>query len=119
MLVSEYLSICDWQKQIADYRGLYKTKRDAAIWALNEYLPDVETTKPAGGFFLWVSLPAGIDGKQMLPIAVEELVAYTPGTAFYGDGRGKEFIRVCFSHPTAENVKVGIQRLAKAIERSR
>ncbi len=119
MLISEYLSICDWQKQIADYRGLYKTKRDAAIWALNEYLPDVETTKPAGGFFLWVSLPSGIDGKKMLPIAVEELVAYTPGTAFYGDGRGKEFIRVCFSHPTADNVKVGIQRLAKAIERSR
>lgn len=119
MLISEYLSICDWQKQIAEYRSLYKTKRDAAIWALNEYLPGVETTKPAGGFFLWVSLPEGIDGKQMLPIAVEELVAYTPGTAFYGDGRGKEFIRVCFSHPTAENVKVGIQRLAKAIERSR
>lgn len=119
MLISEYLSICDWQKQISEYRSLYKTKRDAAIWALNEYLPGVETTKPAGGFFLWVSLPEGIDGKQMLPIAVEELVAYTPGTAFYGDGRGKEFIRVCFSHPTAENVKVGIQRLAKAIERSR
>ena len=119
MLISEYLSICDWQKQISEYRSLYKTKRDAAIWALNEYLPGVETTKPAGGFFLWVSLPEGIDGKQMLPIAVEELVAYTPGTAFYGDGRGKEFIRACFSHPTAENVKVGIQRLAKAIELSR
>lgn len=119
MLISEYLSICDWQKQIADYRSLYKTKRDAAIWALSEYLPEVQTTKPTGGFFLWVSLPDGIDGKKMLPIAVEELVAYTPGTAFYGDGRGKEFIRVCYSHPTAENVKVGIQRLAKAIERSR
>ncbi len=119
MLISEYLSICDWQQQIAEYRSLYKTKRDAAIWALSEYLPGVQTTKPTGGFFLWVSLPDGIDGKKMLPIAVEELVAYTPGTAFYGDGRGKEFIRVCYSHPTAENVKVGIQRLAKAIERSR
>lgn len=119
MLISEYLSICDWQKQISQYRSLYKNKKDAAIWALNEYLPELETTKPAGGFFLWVSLPAGLDGKKMLPIAVEELVAYTPGTAFYGDGRGKEFIRICYSHPTAENVKVGIQRLAKAIERSK
>jgi DNA-binding transcriptional MocR family regulator len=119
MLISEYLSICDWQKQIADYRFLYKTKKDAAISALAEYLPGVQTTQPTGGFFLWVNLPDGIDGKKMLPIAVEELVAYTPGTAFYGDGRGKEFIRICYSHPTAENVKVGIQRLAKAIERSR
>lgn len=119
MLISEYLSICDWQKQISQYRSLYKTKKEAAIWALNEYLPELETTKPSGGFFLWVSLPAGLDGKKMLPIAVEELVAYTPGTAFYGDGRGKEFIRICYSHPTAENVKVGIQRLAKAIDRSK
>jgi DNA-binding transcriptional MocR family regulator len=117
MMVSEYLSICDWQQQISEYRTLYKTKRDAAIWALGEYLPSIETTKPRGGFFLWVNLPSGIDGKKLLPIAVEELVAYTPGTAFYGDGRGKEFIRICYSHPTAENVKVGIQRLAKAIER--
>ncbi len=117
MMVSEYLSICDWQQQISEYRSLYKTKRDAAIWALGEYLPGIETTKPRGGFFLWVSLPSGIDGKKLLPIAVEELVAYTPGTAFYGDGRGKEFIRICYSHPTAENVKVGIQRLAKAIDR--
>lgn len=117
MMVSEYLSICDWQKQISEYRSLYKAKRDAAIWALGEYLPSIETTKPRGGFFLWVSLPSGIDGKKLLPIAVEELVAYTPGTAFYGDGRGKEFIRICYSHPTAENVKIGIQRLAKAIER--
>lgn len=119
MLISEYLSICDWQKQISQYRSLYKTKKEAAIWALNEYLPELETTKPSGGFFLWVSLPAGLDGKKMLPIAVEELVAYTPGTAFYGDGRGKEFIRICYSHPTAENVKVGIQRLARAVERSK
>ena len=119
MLISEYLSICDWQKQISQYRSLYKTKKEAAIWALNEYLPELETTKPSGGFFLWVSLPAGLDGKKMLPIAVEELVAYTPGTAFYGDGRGKEFIRICYSHPTAENVKLGIQRLAKAIDRSK
>jgi DNA-binding transcriptional MocR family regulator len=118
MLISEYLSICDWQKQIANYRGLYKTKKEAAIWALSEYLPELETTKPSGGFFLWVSLPSGLDGKEMLPTAVEELVAYTPGTAFYGDGRGKEFIRICYSHPTVENVKVGIQRLARAIERS-
>lgn len=117
MMVSEYLSICDWQQQISEYRSLYRTKRDAAIWALGEYLPSIETTKPRGGFFLWVSLPSGIDGKKLLPIAVEELVAYTPGTAFYGDGRGKEFIRICYSHPTAENVKLGIQRLAKAIER--
>jgi 2-aminoadipate transaminase len=115
MLVSEYLSISDWQGQIATYRELYKTKRDSALAALGQYLPRVQTTKPDGGFFLWLTLPEGLNSKEMLPLAVTELVAYTPGTAFYGDGRGANNIRVCFSHPTAENVAVGIKRLSNVI----
>jgi len=115
MLVSEYLSIADWKGQINTYRKLYQEKRDAALDALEQYLPRLKTTKPIGGFFLWLSLPEGLNSKEMLPLAVNELVAYTPGTAFYGDGRGANNIRVCFSHPTAANVKVGIQRLAKVV----
>jgi 2-aminoadipate transaminase len=115
MLVSEYLSIADWKGQINTYRKLYQEKRDAALEALEQYLPRVKTTKPNGGFFLWLTLPEGLNSKEMLPLAVNELVAYTPGTAFYGDGRGANNIRVCFSHPTAANVKVGIQRLSKVV----
>lgn len=115
MLVSEYLAISDWQGQIATYRELYKTKRDSALAALKQYLPKIHTTNPEGGFFLWLTLPEGLNSKEMLPLAVTELVAYTPGTAFYGDGRGANNIRVCFSHPTAENVALGIKRLSNVI----
>ena len=115
MMVSEYLSLSDWKGQIDTYRKLYATKRDAALEALAQYLPRVETTRPQGGFFLWLTLPEGLNSKEMLPLAVNELVAYTPGTAFYGDGRGANNIRVCFSHPTAENVKVGIKRLSNVV----
>lgn len=115
MLVSEYLSISDWQGQIATYRNLYREKRDSALNALSQYLPKIKTTRPDGGFFLWLTLPEGLNSKEMLPLAVTELVAYTPGTAFYGDGRGKENIRVCFSHPTAANVAVGIKRLSNVV----
>ena len=115
MMVSEYLSLSDWQGQIDTYRKLYASKRDAALEALAQYLPRVQTTRPQGGFFLWLTLPEGLNSKEMLPLAVEELVAYTPGTAFYGDGRGANNIRICFSHPTAENVKVGIKRLSNVV----
>ena len=115
MLVSEYLSISDWQGQIATYRTLYRTKRDSALAALQQYLPRVQTTRPDGGFFHWLTLPEGLNSKEMLPLAVTELVAYTPGTAFFGDGRGANNIRVCFSHPTAENVAEGIKRLSKVV----
>lgn len=115
MLVSEYLTVNDWKQQISDYRDIYRKKRDAAIEAIDKHLPGIETTRPKGGFFLWVTMPEGIDSKAMLPLAVSELVAYTPGTAFYGNGMGKNNLRVCFSHPSVERVSLGIQRLSTVI----
>lgn len=115
MLISEYLSKSDWQAQIETFRGVYRERRDAALSAMKEYLPKLSTTKPEGGFYLWITLPEGIDSKAMLPLAVKELVAYTPGTAFYGDGTGQNKLRVCYSFPTPENIKVGIKRLSNVI----
>jgi DNA-binding transcriptional MocR family regulator len=114
-MISEYLSNSDWQGQIDTFRGVYRERRDAALEALAEYLPKLSTTRPDGGFYLWITLPDGIDSKAMLPLAVKELVAYTPGTAFYGDGTGHNKLRVCYSFPTPENIKVGIKRLATVI----
>lgn len=115
MMISEYLSNNDWKAQIAVFRGEYRQRRDAAQAAMKEFLPDLTTTNPGGGFYLWVDLPKGINSKKMLPRAVDNLVAYTPGTAFYGNGTGQEFLRISYSYPTPENIKVGVQRLAKTI----
>jgi 2-aminoadipate transaminase len=115
MMISEYLANADWKGQIDTFRGVYKERKDAALAAMHEYLPDLHTTRPDGGFYLWVTLPDGVDSKAMLPLAVKELVAYTPGTAFYGDGTGQNKLRICYSYPTPENIKVGIKRLANVI----
>ena len=115
MMISEYLSTNDWKAQIAVFRNEYRIRRDAALSAMDEFLPELTTTKPGGGFYLWVDLPAGVDSKNMLPKAVENLVAYTPGTAFYGNGTGQEFLRISYSYPTPENIRVGVERLAKTI----
>ncbi len=115
MLISEYLATADWQKQVGAFRGVYRDRRDAALKAMKEYLPGLKTTKPDGGFYLWVDLPTGLDSKAMLPLAVKELVAYTPGTAFYGDGQGKNKLRICYSYPTPERIDLGIKRLSAVV----
>ncbi|MFM7029509.1 MAG: PLP-dependent aminotransferase family protein [Micrococcales bacterium] len=117
MLISEYLAKSDWQGQINTFRGVYRERRDAALDAMAQYLPNLYTTKPDGGFYLWVTLPEGIDSKAMLPLAVTELVAYTPGTAFYANGGGRENLRISFCYPTPENINLGIKRLATVIQR--
>lgn len=115
MVVSEYLEQSDWQGQIATFRDIYRERRDAMIGALEETLPSMNWTTPNGGFFVWLTLPEVIDSKQMLPRAVSELVAYTPGTAFYYDGRGRHAMRLSFCLPTPDRIRLGVRRLAGVI----
>ncbi|MFT4123007.1 MAG: PLP-dependent aminotransferase family protein [Microbacteriaceae bacterium] len=119
LVVCDYLASTDWRGQIDDFRGLYRERRDAMLQALDDYLPDLSWTVPNGGFYVWLSLPEGLDSRAMLPRAVTELVAYTPGTAFYADGQGADRIRLSFCYPTPDFIREGIRRLAKVVNAER
>jgi DNA-binding transcriptional MocR family regulator len=114
-VISEYLSTADWRGQIDVFRGVYRERRDAMLSALAEHLPSLHWTVPAGGFYVWLTLPAHLDAKAMLPRAVKELVAYTPGTAFFADGGGRSAMRLSFCYPTPDFIREGIRRLATVI----
>ena len=115
MTVSEYLSTADWKGQIATFRDVYRERRDAMLGALHEQLPTLRWSVPTGGFYIWLTLPDYLDSKAMLPRAVKELVAYTPGTAFYTDGGGRNAMRLSFCYPTPDFIREGIRRLAIVI----
>ena len=114
-IVAEYLAAADWKGQIETFRGVYRERRDAMLTALDDYLPDLSWTNPTGGFYVWVTLPENLDAKSMLPRAVKELVAYTPGTAFYADGGGRNKMRLSFCYPTPDFIREGIRRLSTVI----
>jgi DNA-binding transcriptional MocR family regulator len=115
LAISEYFDSVDWKAQIDTFRAMYKERRDTALTAMDELLPELHTTRPNGGFFLWVKLPEGMDSKAMLPHAVDALVAYTPGNAFFADGTGHDYLRLAFCYPTPERIRLGIERLAGVI----
>ncbi|QOR70751.1 PLP-dependent aminotransferase family protein [Ruania alkalisoli] len=115
MSISTYLATCDWRGQVKEFREVYRERRDAMVSALAEYLPMASWTNPAGGFYTWVRLPEGLDAQDMLPRAVTELVAYVPGTAFYADDQGKQFMRLSYCYPTAERIREGVRRLAGVV----
>ena len=115
LVISQYLATADWKGQINTFRSVYHERKNAMLAALEEYLPELSWTNPNGGFYVWVTLPERLDSKAMLPRAVKELVAYTPGTAFFGDGDGHQNMRLSFCYPTPENIRVGIRRLATVV----
>lgn len=112
MAISSYLEHHDWQGQIKKFREQYRERRDAMISALEEFMPEASWNVPDGGFYVWVTLPEGLDAKSMLPRAVTARVAYVPGTAFYYDGSGAGHMRLSYCYPTPERIKEGVRRLA-------
>jgi 2-aminoadipate transaminase len=112
-VVSRYLAGHDWKGQVKTYREAYRERRDATLAALEQHLPDgCRWTRPDGGFYVWVTLPDGLDAKAMLPRAVTARVAYVPGTAFYADSLGSRQLRLSFCYPTPERIREGVRRLA-------
>ena len=114
--VSSYLATHDWQGQIKQFQETYRERRDAMLEALADHMPvDASWTRPAGGFYVWLTLPEGLDAKAMLPRAVTERVAYVPGTAFYADGFGSRCMRLSYCHPSPDRIREGVRRLAAVI----
>ncbi|MFM7356341.1 MAG: PLP-dependent aminotransferase family protein [Actinomycetota bacterium] len=117
MAIASYLANQPWREQIASFCALYKVRRDAMLSALDAYFPKAATwTKPAGGFYVWITLPPEIDTKAMAPRAIAAKVAYVPGTAFYADGFGSWSLRLSYCYPTPERITQGVMALSKVVE---
>ncbi|MBI3049841.1 MAG: PLP-dependent aminotransferase family protein [Acidobacteria bacterium] len=99
-----------------DLRRLYRTKRDAMEQALREELGGhLRWLPPKGGFFLWATLPDGVEDETLLARALEERLVFVAGSAFYVDGTGHDRIRLSFSAPAVDRIREGARRLAAAM----
>jgi 2-aminoadipate transaminase len=117
MLVTErYFAGDRWRTNLATLVDTYRSRRDAMLESIDETFPDGATwTDPAGGFYVWVTLPDWVDTRAMLAAAVERKVAYVPGTAFYPDGRGANQMRLAFCYPTEDRIREGVARLGSLL----
>jgi len=117
MTISSYLATQPWREQIKVFTETYRQRRDALLGALQQHMPTGTTwTAPAGGFYSWLTLPAGLDATAMLPRAITALVAYVPGTGFFVDGQGRQYMRLSYCYPEPDRIIEGVRRLAGVID---
>lgn len=113
----EYFSDPTWKDNIAEFIKIYRKRRDAMLAALEENLSGIATwSKPEGGFFVWLNVPDYLNTKEILADALEEKVAFVPGTGFYADGRGKNAARLAFCTENREHIRKGIKILSDIIK---
>jgi 2-aminoadipate transaminase len=100
-------------RQITAARALYARRAELTTAALAAHLPEGSSwTTPQGGFYVWLTLPGGVDAVALSAAARELKVAYVPGRPFYiGDG-GTSQIRLSYSRVADDLIDEGIARIA-------
>ncbi len=113
----EHVASRGFDAQVAKIRSVYSKRRDAMLSAMDKYMPkNTSWTKPEGGMFVWVTLPEGMDGAELLARSIAtEKVAFVPGKAFFADGSNANTLRMSFSCANEAMIEEGIKRLGRLI----
>jgi len=115
-LVCDFVTQCDLRGQIERLQAAYRAKRDTMLAALRTSMPaGIEWTHPAGGMFLWVTLPPTLDASELLKSALARGVIFVPGAGFHPDGRGANTLRLNFVSAPADKIVEGIGILAEIV----
>jgi len=116
LFVVEYFAQRDWRDLLTHLRELYRHRLATLHDALAEHLPQgTEWTRPAGGMFVWATLPDYIDTSDLLARALREHVAFVPGRAAFLDGRGGSSMRLNFAGVGEDDLHEGVRRIGKVV----
>lgn len=112
-------------------RPVYAAKCRTLLEALARELPDARWVTPAGGFFVWVRLPAEVDPDRLVAAAAAEGVSFVGGHVFdagasedpgvsrgWGPGPSRQ-LRLAFSYLDPGSLTDGVRRIARAVSASR
>ena len=112
-IVYEFCACGALERSIETVRRALAERASALAGALEAELPEAEFVPPQGGYFLWVTLPAGSDVAALAAAAKEQGVVFVKGTDFMLEG-GENALRLAYSGVGVEDVREGVRRLARA-----
>jgi GntR family transcriptional regulator/MocR family aminotransferase len=97
-------------------RAAYRERRDALLGAMRRHFPaEVRWTEPEGGLVLWVSLPAGLDGRGVAAEARTRGIACNPGDLFFIDAAPRGHLRLTFAGMPPARIRQGARLLGDVL----
>ncbi len=107
----------DFPAHLARVRARYAEQCRVMLAALEQSMPaGVEWTRPDGGMFVWLTLPAHVDATALLARAIERNVVYVPGEPFYALSPARNTLRLSFVTVPPAAIERGVRTLAELIQ---
>ncbi|HET9376958.1 MAG TPA: PLP-dependent aminotransferase family protein [Chthoniobacterales bacterium] len=110
-----YLERDELDRHLEFLRAFNRRRRELGIRLVRECFPaSTRIWEPAGGFMLWVELPAGIDIERVYQEAMEMKVAFCRGAVFFtSENEHVEAMRLNCSRPTETALVKGLTILGQ------
>ena len=122
MLDQRIVAEC-WRKGVIQghlplIRKFYRKKCQVMLSSLKTSMPQgVHWMVPAGGLFVWLTLPDSLDSEKLLRVAFdEEKVIFVIGSPFYVNGEGQHTLRLAFSKENEDNIRTGVLKLSNVFK---
>jgi 2-aminoadipate transaminase len=124
-LIERILADGSYDRHVAKLTDLYREKCQVFLSALDEHVGsldiDVQWTRPNGGLFVWMTVPADLDASFEGPLfsqCLREGVLYVPGDYAFAREPGPvptNHLRLTFGVPAEVELVEGARRLARAL----
>src|SRR5438876_1136513 len=112
-IVYEFCASGAIERSIETVRRALDERSTALANALQRELPEADVVPPDGGYFMWVTLPAGTNVEALHDAASELGVSFVVGSDFMLEGGGNA-LRLAYAGVTPKQINEGVMRLAAA-----
>ncbi|MDA8446612.1 PLP-dependent aminotransferase family protein [Paracidovorax valerianellae] len=117
---AQYLKAGRMPATLAKVRAVYAGRAQAMGDALRKELGDaIEFVQPQGGLFVWARLTGArgqvADGNVLAKKAIEQGVAFVPGTPFFCAQPDHATLRLSFATADVDKIREGVARLGQAV----
>ncbi|MFO1093346.1 MAG: PLP-dependent aminotransferase family protein [Planctomycetaceae bacterium] len=121
-LIGRILETGMYDRHVAEVCAAYTLKRNAMLAAATEFfadIPGVSWVHPAGGLYVWMTLPEHVATGFNSPLFAEAVkragVMYVPGELSYAAATPGNQMRLSFGVQTPDGIREGMRRLASAV----
>jgi len=115
--LAEYLQEGGYDRHLRSLREALKTQRDSLFDAVSRHFPDgSKVLRPAGGYFVWVELPAGVNAMALHRAALAERISLAPGPMFSARAEFQNHIRLTCGQQWDGNVERAMRTLARLVD---
>lgn len=113
------LEAFDYAGHVQELRRVYGERCDTMLSALTAHMPaGTQWQRPDGGMFVWMRLPNSLDADTLFSRAIEERVAFVPGSGFFVGPAPSDFVRLNFSNRPPQLIQEGIARLGRVVSQA-